>query len=614
LISHLIKTLGVTVLIASLIAGVGLRVVQLDQVPPGTYSDEACNGYDAYCILRTGRDHHGNFLPLLFQGLNDYRMPLFNYSLVPLIAVGGLKVSVVRLGAAIWGIADVIAAVTIAGLIIGPPGAIITALLLALSPWLLPLNRYGIEASTTSALATLSVLCFLFLLKRKEGRFLPLSGVAFGIALYSGSIAKGFIPLLMGLLAMVFWREVWRVRRKAILALGIFVALGVPQAVVLIEHPDEVRAHFSELSLFHYMSTCPACPPSEQQKAGQLNSPMQVAENLGASWLGYFNPEFLFLSGDPGGHWELLFPPGFGLLLPEQALLIGFAIFAALAGRRRRLVVLLLGWLVLAAVPASILVPAGAWMPEGGDPNLPTPIVSLGMMQPNTALTPAILFSHPEARHDLFAIVPWILLSAVGFVALTEYSSNRHALRMVMVGLTVLGIVFHGVRFVSSYFHEYPISAAPYFYWGLDDAIGTAVRFDPRDTPIVISDRIEQAYIQVLFDEHYPPALLQREGLVYRKDDYPLPRHPHAQPIAFGRYVFEDWQTAWQKALSDHTPAIFIVPGRHSMLEYGAGGRLSAIPHPRLVRLISLDYPNGEVAYQVLMTDGGAQHHAPASH
>ena len=76
--SRVLKYLGAVLVIAALMAGVGLRVVGLDRVPPGLYADEARNGYDAYSILLTGRDHHGNFLPLVFQGFNDNHMPLFD--------------------------------------------------------------------------------------------------------------------------------------------------------------------------------------------------------------------------------------------------------------------------------------------------------------------------------------------------------------------------------------------------------------------------------------------------------------------------------------------------------------------------------------------------------
>src|SRR6202158_4635509 len=119
---NLMKVLSATVIALALIVGVGVRVARLDKMPPALNQDEACDGYDAYSILTTGRDHHGNFMPIVMQGFNDYRMPLFQYSLVPLVGAFGLKVAVVRLGAAIWGIVGLLAITITAGVVVGGVG------------------------------------------------------------------------------------------------------------------------------------------------------------------------------------------------------------------------------------------------------------------------------------------------------------------------------------------------------------------------------------------------------------------------------------------------------------------------------------------------------------
>src|SRR5260370_17176755 len=93
----LVKVLSATVIALALIVGVGIRVARLDKMPPALNQDEACDGYDAYSILTTGRDHHGNFMPIVMQGFNDYRMPLLQYSLVPLVAPFHLQTKFLRL-------------------------------------------------------------------------------------------------------------------------------------------------------------------------------------------------------------------------------------------------------------------------------------------------------------------------------------------------------------------------------------------------------------------------------------------------------------------------------------------------------------------------------------
>ena len=596
--SRVLKHLGAVVVVAALMAGVGLRVVGLDRVPPGLYADEACNGYDAYSILLTGRDHHGNFLPLVFQGFNDNRMPLFDYSLVPLIGAFGLSPGVVRLGAALWGTADLVAIVILAALMLGLPGAVVTAVLVAVSPWHLPLSRYGTEVILASTTVSLAMACFFFWLKRHEDRWLLLSGVLFGLTLYSYPITKIFAPLMLGLLTVLYWRELRQARNKALIALAIVLALAAPQAVLLWRHWGEMQAHFSEVSLFHYISTCPGCSPSKQAEAAGATFAVRAAD-FAAAWLSYFKPDFLFLSGDRGGHWELLFPPGFGMLLPEQALLIGFALVGLFGGHRRKLAVLLIGWLVLAALPAALLVPAGAWNP-GPSGHLPIPFVLAKRLPESVPLTPWLLFAHPEARHDVLAIAPWILLAGLGFVTLIEWSSSRTTLKLSAVVLILIGTIFHGARFVRSYFRDYPIIAAPYFYYGLDQVIGSISKFRAREDPVIIDHRINQTYIQVLFHEHYPPALFEQEVLRYSKKDYPLLLHPHSEPIAFDNYLFEDPQD----------PSLAFLRGIFIFASDLESPRLvfardRPMPEFRLLPMSSIRYPDGRTAYRVFYKTSG---------
>src|SRR6202046_3437384 len=64
---NFLKTLSAAVIAVALLAGAGLRVARLSSVPLGLAQDEAVDGYDAYSILKTGRDHHGNFMPIVMQ-------------------------------------------------------------------------------------------------------------------------------------------------------------------------------------------------------------------------------------------------------------------------------------------------------------------------------------------------------------------------------------------------------------------------------------------------------------------------------------------------------------------------------------------------------------------
>ena len=63
-----------------------LRVWALGQVPPGIDADEAALGYNAYSLLKTGRDEYGVPHPLVFESFGDYKRPVYFYFAIPSIA------------------------------------------------------------------------------------------------------------------------------------------------------------------------------------------------------------------------------------------------------------------------------------------------------------------------------------------------------------------------------------------------------------------------------------------------------------------------------------------------------------------------------------------------
>ncbi|MCJ7740040.1 hypothetical protein MUP32_01830, partial [Candidatus Microgenomates bacterium] len=50
-----------------------LRFWQLGSVPQSLDWDEASLGYNAYSIMKTGRDEYGSFLPLSIRSFGDYK-------------------------------------------------------------------------------------------------------------------------------------------------------------------------------------------------------------------------------------------------------------------------------------------------------------------------------------------------------------------------------------------------------------------------------------------------------------------------------------------------------------------------------------------------------------
>src|SRR3972149_8676644 len=80
-----------------------LRFYKLGEVPLSLNWDEVSNAYNAYSILKTGRDEYGNFLPLTNRSFDDYKPPLYMYLNIISVALFDPTPFAARLPSAIFG-------------------------------------------------------------------------------------------------------------------------------------------------------------------------------------------------------------------------------------------------------------------------------------------------------------------------------------------------------------------------------------------------------------------------------------------------------------------------------------------------------------------------------
>ena len=83
-------------LILILVIAVLLRFWQINTLP-SLNPDEAALGYNAYSLLKTGKDEHGISWPLHFKSFSDYKPGGYVYLALPFIKIFGLTPLAVRL-------------------------------------------------------------------------------------------------------------------------------------------------------------------------------------------------------------------------------------------------------------------------------------------------------------------------------------------------------------------------------------------------------------------------------------------------------------------------------------------------------------------------------------
>src|SRR5258708_14650395 len=131
------------ILVGIIVLAFVLRFYHLNSYPAFN-ADEASIGYDAYSLLQTGKDQHGNSWPIDFQSFNDYKPGLYVYIVLPFVKLLGLNEWAVRIPNAFIGVASVYVIYLLVKELFGKEReslALVSALFLAISPWHIHFSR-----------------------------------------------------------------------------------------------------------------------------------------------------------------------------------------------------------------------------------------------------------------------------------------------------------------------------------------------------------------------------------------------------------------------------------------------------------------------------------------
>src|SRR3972149_866909 len=208
-------------LIFIIILATVLRFYQLGQNPPSLNWDETAHGYNAYSILKTGRDEYGYRLPLSFRSFDDYKPPIYTYLVVPSIAVFGLNDFAVRFPSAFLGVLAVLFSyLMVFELFKRKEIALLAAFFLAISPWHLQFSRVAFETNSATFWSVLGTWAFLQGSANTGKKFvlwMSLSAFAFGANLFMYHNARVFIPIYTLMLIFLHRRKLLQSIRLLIL-------------------------------------------------------------------------------------------------------------------------------------------------------------------------------------------------------------------------------------------------------------------------------------------------------------------------------------------------------------------------------------------------------------
>lgn len=305
------------------ILGAYLRLNQFLLSPPAFHIDESDIAYQAYSIFKTGRDYHGNFLPVHPQSFTDRRPFLYMLVLIPFIAILGLNEFAIRLAPALFGAATIPLIYLLAKNLFPSPNmknkvyfGLLAGTILSLLPWHIHYSRVGYELTFMLFTLILGLYFFLEWLENKRLLDLVFSIIFLISTIYVYSTAKLFIPLLVLCISLIYRHKLLALPKRNILLI-LFITTLILTPLIRDTILGVGKERFTILSIFndknalseylHYrwLSTYsqPIFPFYEINPATLskifLNNEVNIFYRFLSSYFSPFSPQFLIFSGDP---------------------------------------------------------------------------------------------------------------------------------------------------------------------------------------------------------------------------------------------------------------------------------------------------------------------------
>jgi len=471
-------------LIAIVFLGGLLRFWQLANHPVSLHIDEISIAYNAYSILKTARDEHGQLMPLAFRSFGDFKTPVLVYLMTPAIAVFGLNEFGVRFTIALIGTLTIIFVYLLTKeLTKNEVVSLITSFSLAISPWHIQFSRATFEA--VLALFFMIIGAWLFLRAvRLKGKLIWLSALFFVFSMYTYHAQRVIIPFLVLGIATVFRQKLWRYRRRTIVAVVVGLIAILPLFILMLRPEGSTRAMNEFISRDHEII---GELSGSEEFSGVLatvfnNKPLILFNFWLGRYLDYWDLNFLFFDGS-----KLTLPDcsdvGLFHLFEIAFFLLGiWLVFFKNELLKRENKKILVYWLLVGPLAASLAI------------NPQHPLRSL-------ATIPA----------------PQILVGLGGFWFLNFLKQQRLAKKLIIVVLIALVIGVSGVYYFDIYYLHFPIHFSEFWSYGMKEMSQYAWQHQDEYQEIVIDPKlvsesttmINVPYLYLLFYGKYDPFLFQ---------------------------------------------------------------------------------------------------------
>ncbi len=494
---------GKTLLLLSIVfVALFLRFYNIGVNPPSLTWDEVAWGYNGYSLGIDGRDEFGRFLPYDYlESFGDFKPPVYAYLTILPVKLLGLTAFATRFPSALAGTLTVLITYFLVQELF--PGSkrkqhigLLSAGILAVSPWHINLSRAAFEANVATLFLVVGVWLFLKAIQ-KNPWFLTLSAVSFVLSMYTFNSSRVVTPLLVIVLGIGFYKRLLQFKKETIVAGVLGFMLLLPTVGFLFSPQAKLR--FAEVNIFSDVGVIE-------------RSNLAIARDNNAIWSKiihnrrflftlefmkhYFDnltPQFLFIQGDGN--------PKFSTQDVGQMYLweLPFFIIGSIALFRRKegswwIVPL---WLIIGIIPAAT---------ARETPHALRTETTLPMFQVFVAygIVHSVLFLKTHSR-------AW-KMSAKGGSA----SGGDNYLKLFALCYSLLAI-FSIAYYLHGYYVFYPKTYSGEWQYGYKEAIEYVKTNDAKYHKVYMTEALGRPYAYFLFYLTYAPQKFRNSAVVERE-------------------------------------------------------------------------------------------------
>jgi len=461
-----------------ILLAIGLRFYHLTTVPSGFLNDEAAMGYNAYSLLKTGKDEFGKAWPMVFESFGEGKPGMVIYHVLPWVAFLGLNELAVRFSPALFSVLSVIAVYFFCLEIydtskLKQKFALLSSLLMAIMPWDIIFSRGGSFGQESLFWIILAAILLHKWIKNNKLLYLIIGLISGSIAMFTYHAARVFVPLLLFSFIIAFYNKAkWNIKLKFVIFS--LIIIGIPWIALWLNPLSRSRA--AGVSLLHPQGGISI--KLNQDLTESFGQPMLfirlthnkvqvLADDFISRYVSHFDFSFLFFQGDPIARYKV---PNEGLV---YWILIPFLLAGIYIVIKQKQHFLSL-WLLVAPVPA------------------------------------ALTFQTPSSIRAKYMIVPLAIICATGIVYIFDKLKGK--LKILILICFSLVLIYQFVYFLDAYFVHFGLREPYHWQDGYKQLVTKVNQLKDKYSRVDITDKKGTPYIFFLFYNQYDPVKWQNQA------------------------------------------------------------------------------------------------------